>query len=177
MLNRSEATQVYLGIGSNLGDRLENVRLAISLLSERLKIGKTSPVYDTEPVGETHQPRFLNIVVQASTRLPPSGLLFMLKGIEAKLGRVPVDTPRPIDIDILFYGEQVISELPQLVVPHPRLSERAFVLIPLTDIAPEFVHPVSKKSIKSLLKEVRGKEGVVRYSEQLEDKLDGKKEQ
>ncbi len=156
---------VYLGLGSNLGDRQNNLNTAITFLSERIKIEKTSPVYDTEPVGETHQPRFLNMVCRASTRLSAMALLTVAKGIESKLGRVPINAPRPIDIDILFYADQVINTPPQLVVPHPRLAERAFVLIPLADIAPDLVHPVVKKSVKQLLQEVGGKEGVIPYVE------------
>ncbi len=159
MINNQPVT-VYLGLGSNLGDRQHNLDLAIDFLKERLKIEKSSPVYDTAPVGDTNQPRFLNMVLQVSTRLPAPTLLFMAKGIEAKLGRVPIDSPRPIDIDILFYGDQVINTPPQLVVPHPRLIERAFVLVPLADIAPDLVHPVNKKTVKQLLDEVKGKEDV-----------------
>ena len=164
MINNQPVT-VYLGLGSNLGERAHNLAQAIEFLSERMNIEKKSPVYDTEPVGDPNQPRFLNMVIQASTRLPAAALLFMAKGIESKLGRVPVDTPRPIDIDILFYGDQVIDTPPQLVVPHPRLAERAFVLFPLADIAPDLVHPVSKKTIRQLLDEVPGKEGVVSFGE------------
>jgi len=105
------------------------------------------------------------MVICVLTRLPANTLLFMAKGIEAKLGRVPVDTPRPIDIDILFYGDQVINNPPQLIVPHARISERAFVLVPLADIAPDFVHPVKKKTIKQLLSEVGGKEGVIPWGD------------
>ena len=151
---------VYLGLGSNLGDRQRNLNLAIDFLKERMKIEKASPIYETEPVGDTNQPLFLNMVLQVSTRLPAPALLFMTKGIEAKLGRVPIDTPRPIDIDILFYGDKVISTPPELIVPHPRLVERAFVLAPLADIAADFIHPVNKKSVRQLLAEVEGKQGV-----------------
>ncbi len=164
MINNQPIT-IYLGLGSNLEDRMNNLHLGIDFLSERIKVEKMSPVYDTAPVGETKQPRFLNMVIQISTRLPAPTLLFMVKGIEAKLGRVPIDTPRPIDIDVLFYGDQVINTPPQLVVPHPRLAERAFVLTPLADIAPDLVHPVKKKAIKQLLEEVKGKEDVVRWGE------------
>ncbi len=164
MINNQPIT-IYLGLGSNLEDRMNNLHLGIDFLSERIKVEKMSPVYDTAPVGETKQPRFLNMVIQISTRLPAPTLLFMVKGIEAKLGRVPIDTPRPIDIDVLFYGDQVINTPPQLVVPHPRLAERAFVLTPLADIAPDLVHPVKKKTIKQLLEEVKGKEDVVRWGD------------
>ena len=158
MINNQPVT-VYLGLGSNLEDRQHHLDQAIDFLSERIKIEKLSPIYDTAPVGNTNQPRFLNMVIQSFYPLVAPTLLFMAKGIEAKLGRVPIDSPRPIDIDILFYGDQVINTPPQLVVPHPRLVERAFVLVPLADIAPDLVHPVNKKTVKQLLDEVKGKEG------------------
>ena len=164
MIN-SQSTICYLALGSNLGDRQHNLDLGLEFLSDRIKIEKMSPVYETAPVGEVNQPPFLNMVLRVSTRLPAPTLLFMAKGIEAKLGRVPIDTPRPIDIDILFYGDQIVSTPPNLIVPHPRLHERAFVLVPLADIAPDLVHPVSKKNIRQLLEEVQGKEGVVRWGE------------
>jgi 2-amino-4-hydroxy-6-hydroxymethyldihydropteridine diphosphokinase len=164
MIN-SQATIAYLGLGSNLEDRHLHLCQAIDFISERIKVEKMSRVYDTAPVGNTHQPRFLNMVVQISTRLPAATLLFMVKGIEAKLGRVPIDSPRPIDIDILFFGDQVINTPPQLVVPHPRLAERAFVLTPLADIAPDLVHPVIKKTVKQLLMEAQGKEDIVPWGE------------
>jgi 2-amino-4-hydroxy-6-hydroxymethyldihydropteridine diphosphokinase len=164
MMN-SPAITVYLGLGSNLGERGLHLSQAMDFLSERIKIEKKSPIYDTAPVGNPNQPRFLNMVIRVSTRLPANALLFMAKGIEAKLGRVPVDTPRPIDIDILFYGDQIINNPPQLIVPHPRLAERAFVLVPLADIAPDLLHPVKKKTIKQLLAEVEGKEGVIPWGD------------
>jgi 2-amino-4-hydroxy-6-hydroxymethyldihydropteridine diphosphokinase len=164
MMN-NQAIIAYLGLGSNLGDRESNLNMAMDFLSERIKIEKKSPVYDTAPIGETNQPRYLNMVIRVSTRLTPATLLFMAKGIEAKLGRVPIDTPRPIDIDILFYGDQIINTPPQLIVPHPRLIERAFVLVPLAEIAPDLVHPVNKKTVKQMLAEVAGKEGIVRFGE------------
>jgi 2-amino-4-hydroxy-6-hydroxymethyldihydropteridine diphosphokinase len=159
MMNNQLFT-VYLGLGSNLEDRRQHLDMAIDFLKERLKIEKTSPIYDTAPIDLPGQPRFLNMVIQVSTRLNPATLLFVAKGIEAKLGRVPIDTPRPIDIDILFYGDQVINTPPQLVVPHPRLVERAFVLVPLADIAPELVHPGNKKTVKQMMEAVQGKEEV-----------------
>lgn len=155
---------VYLGLGSNLGSREYNLDKAMELLSSRFRMGKVSSIYDTEPVGNPNQPRFLNMVCQVSTTLPPAGLLASLQGFELKLGRLPgrPNSPRPIDIDILFYGEQVIRT-PELTIPHPRLAERAFVLIPLAEIAPDLVHPVLGKTIRELLSAIPGKQGVVKW--------------
>jgi 2-amino-4-hydroxy-6-hydroxymethyldihydropteridine diphosphokinase len=164
MMNSPMVT-VYLGLGSNLEDRQRNLDMALDFLSERIKIEQLSPIYDTAPVGNTNQPRFLNMAIRVSTRLPAATLLFMAKGIEAKLGRVPIDSPRPVDIDILFYGDQIINTPPNLVVPHPRLHERAFVLVPLADIAPDMVHPIHKKKIKELMDQVEGKEDVKPYTD------------
>jgi len=154
---------VYLGLGSNMGDRQGNLKKALDFLSQRLRIEKVSSVYDTEPVGNVNQPHFLNMVCQAYTTLPPAVLLNLLKGIETKLSRLPGErnSPRPIDIDILFYGDQVI-ETPELVIPHPRIVERAFVLIPLAEIAPELVHPVFGKTIRELKAGV-GLQGVFKW--------------
>lgn len=150
---------VYLGLGSNLGNRQDNLDRALGFLSQRLRVKKVSSIYDTEPVGNTNQPRFLNQVCWVSTGLEPMALLTLVKGIESKLGRLPHTSngPRPIDIDILFYDDQVI-EAPGLVLPHPRLMERAFVLIPMAEIAADLVHPVNGKTIEELTSELQ--EGV-----------------
>ena len=159
----TETVTAYLGLGSNLGDRQANLDRALSLLSERLRLEKISSIYDSEPVGDVEQPRFLNLVCQASTLLPPEGLLALAKGIEIRMGRTgPTGTPRIIDIDILFYGDQVI-EKPDLVIPHPRLHQRAFVLVPLVEIAPDLVHPVSGKTAKELLKAAKEVQGVFKW--------------
>jgi 2-amino-4-hydroxy-6-hydroxymethyldihydropteridine diphosphokinase len=153
---------VYLGLGSNMGDRKENLDKAIGYLSQRVRVAEVSSVYDTEPVGNPEQPRFLNMVCQAKTMLKPKDLLVLAKGIERKMGRMPgkPNSPRPIDIDILFYGDEVI-DMPELVIPHPRLTQRAFVLVPLAEIAPTLVHPVHGKNIKQLLGELKkGVQGV-----------------
>jgi len=161
----SEPVIVYLGLGSNLGDRQGHLDKALDFLSQRLRIEKVSSIYDTEPIGNIEQPRFLNLVCQGDTRLAPMELLILAKGIELKLGRTPgkPNAPRPIDIDILFYGEQVI-DTPELVIPHPRLTERAFVLIPLAEIAPDLVHPLSGKTIKELLAGVTEVQSVFKWA-------------
>lgn len=147
---------VYLGLGSNLGDRQSNLNHAIDLLIRDLKISSISPVYDTAPIGNLFQSRFLNMVCKGKTSLSPEKLLELVKGIETQMGRKPgpPNHPRPIDIDILFYNELVL-ETPSLVIPHPRLTERAFVLAPLSDIAPRLKHPVTSKTVRRMLKELR----------------------
>ncbi len=163
---RSEPVVVYFGLGSNMGNRQDNLDKALGFLSQRLRVEKVSAVYDTEPVGNINQPRFLNLVCQVYTRLAPTELLTLAKGIESKLGRAlsKSSAPRPIDIDILFYGDQVI-ETPELIIPHPRLAERAFVLVPLAEIAPDLVHPLSDRTIKELLQGVTETQGVFKWED------------
>jgi len=158
----TEAVTVFLGLGSNLGDRQANLDRALEFLSQRLRMGKVSSIYDTEPLGEGNQPRFLNLVCQAFTRLEPTALLALAKGIEHKLGRVGKSgKPRTIDIDILLYGDRVI-ETPELTIPHPKMTERAFVLIPLDEIASDIIHPATGKTVKELLQNVTEKQGVLK---------------
>jgi 2-amino-4-hydroxy-6-hydroxymethyldihydropteridine diphosphokinase len=160
----AEPVVVYLGLGSNLGNRQENLDRALDFLSQRMQVKKVSSVYETEPMGGVNQPRFLNLVCQIHTRVAPMGLLTLAKGIELKMGRGlgRANAPRPIDIDILLYGNQVIRT-PELIVPHPGLPDRAFVLIPLAEIAPDLVHPQIGKSISQLSQEVKGRQGVVKW--------------
>lgn len=161
----SEPVVVYLGLGSNMGNRQDNLDKALGFLSQRLRVEKVSSVYDTEPVGNINQPHFLNLVCQVYTRLAPTELLTLAKGIESKLGRAlsQSNAPRPIDIDILFYGDQVI-ETPELVVPHPRLAERAFVLVPLAEIAPDLRHPLIGKTVNELSQRLTETQGVLKLN-------------
>jgi 2-amino-4-hydroxy-6-hydroxymethyldihydropteridine diphosphokinase len=159
----TEPVTVYLGLGSNMGNREENLENALDLISQRMRVGKISSIYDTDPVGNTNQPRFLNAVCQVFTRLTPEGLLALAKGIESKMGRYGKSgDPRPIDIDILLYDEEVI-ETPELVIPHPKMAERAFVLVPLAEIAPDLVHPVSGKAIKEMKQDIKEVQGVFKW--------------
>jgi len=159
----TDSVTAYLGIGTNMGNREDNLERALGLLSQRMRMGKVSSIYDTEPLDNVNQPRFLNMVCQVFTRLAPEGLLALAKGIESKMGRLGKSgEPRPIDIDILLYGDEVM-ETPELVIPHPRMTERAFVLVPLAEIAPELIHPTSGKTIRELQQAIKEVQGVLKW--------------
>lgn len=159
---------VYLGLGTNLGDRLVNLAQAVRSLSGFSSLQAVSPVYETPPWGFTDQPPFLNLAVQIVTNLKPTALLRRLKKIEVQLGRKPSFRygPRLIDIDILFYGSQVWQSA-DLVIPHPHLHQRAFVLVPLADLAPWFLHPLLHQTVAELLAQIDAS-GVTLYAS-LED--------
>ena len=161
-------TGVFLGLGANLGDREANLRRAVELLpSYGVTVVEQSPVYDTSPVDTPPgSGRFLNAVCRAETALPPLGLLRAVKRLESALGRLPGprNAPRTIDIDILLYGDEVV-DTPQLTVPHPRFATRAFVLTPLSDIAPDVVHPLLGVRVCELLAAANGREGVIRWGQ------------
>ena len=155
----------YLCLGANLGEREKNLAQALALLAQKVKLEKVSSIYQTEPVGYEEQPPFLNLVCQISTEMELGELLCLAKAIENRMGRVPSfpNAPRLIDIDILFYDNQIVKTQ-NLTIPHPRLAERAFVLIPLAEIAPELIHPELSKNIAELASAVREHNGVQKYS-------------
>lgn len=143
---------VYLGLGSNVGNRAANLRSAIALLEKEVgKVAKKSRVYETQPWGKTDQDAFLNQVVMLNTTLDPREMLDKISRAERELGREQKEKwgPRIIDIDILFYGKRIVRDK-GLEIPHPDLHKRAFVLVPMMEIAPELEHPVLKKQIDEL---------------------------
>jgi 2-amino-4-hydroxy-6-hydroxymethyldihydropteridine diphosphokinase len=142
----------YLSLGSNIGKKERNLARARRLLERSgIRIVRSSSVYRTEPVGMSRQPWFVNQVIEIATALRPQGLLRLLKKAEKDLGRRPgpVNGPRPIDLDILLAGERVVKGK-GLVIPHPRLAQRNFVLVPLEEIAPRTIHPLFKKTVSEL---------------------------
>ncbi len=158
-------SDIYLSLGTNLGDRLANLRAALDALPPEVVVRARSKIYETPAWGFEDQPAFLNMAIRADTDLKPEPLLKHLKQLENRLGREPSFHwgPRLIDIDLLFY-DALVLDTPQLVIPHPRLQERAFVLVPLADIAPDLVHPVLGKTVRQLL-EGLDKSGIVPVSE------------
>lgn len=145
-------SRIYLGLGSNIGNKESNVARALQLLPEQVTVGEVSSIYESEPVGFKDQPWFVNVVCSAYTDLSPRKLLEYLKHIEGQMGRIMSfkNSPRVIDIDILFYGDQIV-DTPELIIPHPRIAERAFVLQPLSELDPLLFHPVKAQTVAQLL--------------------------
>ncbi len=141
---------VYLGLGSNLGDREATLKAAIERLPVR--VTRVSPIYETKPIDYLDQPWFLNLVVEGETDLTPHDLLAETAQIEKDLGRVRTVAkgPRTVDIDILLYGNEIVDK-PELQIPHPRMAERRFVLAPLADLAPDLRHPVTGRTVREML--------------------------
>jgi 2-amino-4-hydroxy-6-hydroxymethyldihydropteridine diphosphokinase len=170
----SPAATVYLGLGANVGDRLANLRTALARLQTLARLEEVSSLYETQPQGVTDQPLFFNAVCRVSTGLEPQALLRFLKNLEWEIGRRPGGQPwgpRPIDLDILLYDDRVVNA-PELKIPHPRLAERAFVLVPLCELAPEPRHPLLGKTMEELLASV-GAKGVKKIAPRAWEKGEG----
>ncbi len=154
-MSSSSNPQVFIGLGSNVGDRKKNIAEAINLLDTPpdIKVEKKSSLYLTEPIGYVGQDPFLNSVVEVSTRHSPDDLLHRCQAIEEHMGRVRTMMwgPRLIDLDILLYGDEIIEDN-ELIIPHPQMHMRRFVLLPLVEIAPEARHPKLNKTVSELLR-------------------------
>jgi dihydroneopterin aldolase/2-amino-4-hydroxy-6-hydroxymethyldihydropteridine diphosphokinase len=158
--------EVFLGIGANLGNRENNLKEAVARVEEYIgKVTAFSSIYETEAWGFQTEDEFLNMVLKVETKLKPSGLLGRILMIESLLGRIRITkqySSRVIDIDILFYGNKKINDV-ELIIPHPRLHERKFILVPLCEIAPDLIHPVMNKSIAALLKSCKDESKVKKF--------------
>jgi 2-amino-4-hydroxy-6-hydroxymethyldihydropteridine diphosphokinase len=166
MFHRNHATKAYVALGSNLGDRAGNLLLAVrGMMEASMCVCRVSSIYETEPVSDLEQPPFLNMVAEVGTPLPaPEQMMARLLRIEFLLGRTRglKDGPRTIDLDLLLYGE-VESSTEFLMLPHPRLHQRRFVLEPLVEVAPHLVHPTIKCTAMELLEQVEDKSAVRRW--------------
>lgn len=153
---------VFLGLGANVGDKKENIKRAIQLLSEKIDQLVVASIYETKPWGYKEQDNFLNTAIKGISPLSPIELFKFVKDVEARVGRIKRFKwgPREIDIDILFYDDLVYKNH-ILEIPHPRLNERDFVLKPLIDLDPEFVHSVFKKTVRQLYKKLSAKDSSI----------------
>ncbi len=151
----------YVALGANLGDRLAALQQAVDDLRLLGDVNAVSPAYETEPVGYAEQPAFLNAVARLRTNLSPALLLAALHEIEQRSGRVRTfrNAPRTLDLDLLLYDDLNL-DTPDLLLPHPRMHERAFVLVPLADIAPEVIHPGSGRTVAEMLAGLGDRDGV-----------------
>lgn len=149
------ANKVYIAIGTNIGNRQQNLAIAKKEIEEFAQISKQSPIYETEPLGHKDQESFYNQVIEIKTILSAKELIIKLQEIEHKMGRIREikNGPRVIDLDILLYNREVINQ-PHLTIPHPRLHKRSFVLDPLSEIAADLIHPSLNQSIDSLKHEL-----------------------
>lgn len=168
----AERITTYLCLGSNLGDRMAALTEALRRLDDMLRMRRTgcSSVYETEPWAVADQPNFLNLVAAYETTLSPADLLRACKSVEAEVGRVASYRwgPRLIDVDILLYGDRVVNSTePDLQIPHPRMTQRAFVLVPLAEIAPDAGVPPQGDTVRRWLDYVEGREGVIRWGDVL----------
>lgn len=166
-----ETKTAYIGLGSNLGDRAGNLLLAVrGLLEASMQVHRLSAIYETEPVGVEHADNYLNMVAEVFVaNITPAQMLARMIRIEYLLGRRNKfeNAPRTVDLDLLFYGE-VQTDTPFLTLPHPRLQERRFVLVPMAELTPHFVHPVFHKTVQELLAELGGDHKVRRWNPNLE---------
>lgn len=144
---------------------MDNLERGLDILGGRLRLVKCSSIYETEPWGFVEQPAFLNCVVMAQAGNSPEGVLQILQEVEEGIGRRPTFEwgPRVFDADLLFYGSRIVN-LPRLTVPHPRIQERAFVLVPMAEIAPDFEHPLMAMTMETMAARVEGREGVRRFA-------------
>jgi 2-amino-4-hydroxy-6-hydroxymethyldihydropteridine diphosphokinase len=158
--------QVYLALGTNLGNQRQNLKQALQKLPPQVTVQATSRLYKTAPAYMVDQPAFLNLVVKGQTRLSPPDLLAHLKRIEDEMGRQQTVRygPRLIDLDILFFDDWVLNT-PDLQIPHPRLAERGFVLYPLADIAANLVHPIYQKTVGELIEALPEDTGIIKVTD------------